>query len=265
MGGINGTQVLGTVEASYTNNLFSYTLHWTGPSWPVQEVGWTFQMPATYTNFSWNRAARWTVYPDYDIGRASGTATPASTNVDVTDMDIPNAFDFNSTKYNCNWASLTSAAGDGLMLQFSPQQLFHCRAGATTNGLGYILTANQQVSPANDISANVVPDLFMTLNSGNVLQGSFSVGSNSNMVSSAAGSLNGPINVLFPAGSGSNVNQIELNFSGNTNIGYSVWASTNLMNWQWEGTATQANPGQYEFFDQSVTNYPYRFYRITAP
>lgn len=265
IGGINGTQVLGTIQASYTNNLFSYTLHWTGPSWPVQEVGWTFQMPANYTNFSWNRVGRWTVYPDYDIGRVSGTATPASTNVDITDMDIPNAFDFNSTKYNCNCASLTSAAGDGLMLQFSPQQLFHCRAGATTNGLGYILTANQQVSPANDINANDVPDLFMTLSSGNVLQGSFSVGSNSNLVSGAAGSLNGPISVLYPSGGGSNANQIELNFTGYTNTSYSVWASTNLVNWQWEGPATQANPGQYEFFDQSSTNFPYRFYRITAP
>jgi autotransporter-associated beta strand protein len=265
IGGINGVQVLGTVQASFTNNLFSYTLQWTGPSWPVQEVGWTLQMPTNDYQFSWNRAARWTVYPGYDIGRASGTALPYTTNVDVTDMDISNAFDFNSTKYNCNWASLTSPAGDGLYLAFNSQQLFDCRAGATTNGQAYLLYANQQVSPANDISANVVPDLYMTLSSGNVLQGSFSVGSNSNLVSAAAGSLNGPINVIVPAGGGVNGNQIELNFSGYTNTSYSVWSSTNLVSWQWEGTATQGGPGQYQFLDLSETNFPCCFYRITAP
>ena len=265
IGGINGTQVLGTVQAGYTNNVFSYSLHWTGPSWPVQEVGWTFQMPLACSNFSWSRAARWTVYPDYDIGRASGTATPDTTNVDVTDMDIPNAFDFNSTKYNCSWASLTSAAGDGLRLQFNSQQLFDCRAGGATNGAGYLLYANQQVSPANDISANTVSDLFMTLSSGNVLQGSFTVGSNSNLVSAATGSLNGPINVSASANGTLSGNQAELNFSGNANTGYSIWSSTNLVNWQWAGAATQASPGQYEFFDQFATNSPCRFYKITSP
>jgi beta-galactosidase len=263
MGGVNGAQTLGTVQATYTNNVFSYTLHWTGPSWPVQEVGWTFQMPSGYSNFSWNRDGRWTVYPDYDIGRASGTATPDTTNVDVTGMDIPNAFDFDSTKYNCNWASLTSAAGDGLRLQFNGSELFDCRAGGTTGG--NLLYANQQVSPANDISANIVPDLFMTLGSGNVLQGSFTVGSNSNLVSSAAGSLNGPINVQVSPTGDLNGNQVELNFNANANTGYSVWSSTNLVTWQWDGTATQGGAGQYEFFDQLATNSPVRFYRITSP
>ncbi|HEV2454628.1 MAG TPA: glycoside hydrolase family 2 TIM barrel-domain containing protein, partial [Verrucomicrobiae bacterium] len=263
MGGVNGSQVLGTLQAAYTNNLFSYSLHWTGPSWPVQEVGWTFQMPSADNQFSWSRAARWTVYPNDDIGRASGTAAPDSTNVDVTDMDIPNAFDFNSTKYNCNWASLTTPAGDGLRLAFNPSQLFDCRAGGTANG--YLLYANQQVSPANDISAGVVPDLYLTLSSGNVLQGSFTVGSNSNLVSAAAGSLNGPINVAVSPGGGLNGNQLELNFSANANAGYSIWASTNLAAWVWDGAATQSGPGQFEFFDQLATNSPCRFYRITSP
>lgn len=265
MGGVNGTQVLGTVQAGYTNNVFSYTLHWTGPSWPVQEVGWTFQMPGDYSNFSWNRDSRWTVYPDYDIGRASGTATPDTTNVDVTDMDIPDSFDFNSTKYSCYWASLTTPAGDGLRLEFSPSQLFDCRAGGAPSGDGYLLYANQQVSPANDISANTVPDLYMTLSSGSVVQGSFTVGSNSNLVSAAAGSLNGPIDVLVSPTGAFNGNQVELNFNANANTGYSIWSSTNLVTWQWDGTASQAGPGQYEFFDQLATNSPCRFYRITSP
>lgn len=264
VGGINQAQTLGTIQANYTNNVFSYTLHWTGPSWPVQEVGWTFQMPGNDSNFSWSRDARWTVYPDYDIGRAAGTATPDSTNVDLPDMDIPNAFDFNSTKYNCYWASLTSPAGDGLRLQFSSAELFDCRAGGATNG-GYLLYANQQVSPANDISANTVPDLFMTLSSGNVLQGSFTVGSNSNLVSTAAGSLNGPINVQVSPTGTLNGNQVELNFSANANTGYSIWSSTNLLTWQWAGTASQSGLGQYQYFDQLATNSPCRFYKITSP
>jgi autotransporter-associated beta strand protein len=265
IGGTNGLQTLGQLQAGYTNNVFSYTLDWTGPSWPIQEVGWTFQMPANDSNFSWNRAGRWTVYPASDIGRTVGTALPASTNVDVTDMDIPDAFDFNSTKYNCNWASLTTGAGDGLRLAFAPQQLFDCRAGAAANGQGYVLFANQEVGPANDISANIVPDLYLTLSSGNLIQGSFTVGSNSNLVSTAAGSLNGPINVLYPAVNDFNGNQVELSFGGSTNASYSVWASTNLVNWQWQGTAIQADPGQYQFIDPSFTNSPYRFYRLSAP
>jgi beta-galactosidase len=264
MGGVNGAQVLGTVQAGYTNNVFSYTLHWTGSSWPVQEVGWAFQMPGNYSNFSWNRDGRWTAYPDYDIGRATGTATPDSTNVDVTDMDIPNAFDFNSTKYNCYWASLTTPAGDGLRLAFSPSQLFDCRAGGTTNG-EYLLYANQEVSVANDISANIVPDLFLTLGNGSVLQGSFTVGSNSKLVNAAAGSLNGPINVLVSRSGAGSGNQVDLNFSANASTGYSVWSSTNLFTWQWDGTASQAGAGQYEFVDQQATNSPCRFYRITSP
>ncbi len=266
IGGTNGMQVLGTVQAQFTNNIFSYTMHWTGATWPVQEVGWTFQMPGNYTNFSWNRNARWTAYPSSDIGRASGTATPASTNnVDATDMNVTNAFDFNSTKYNCYWASLTSAAGDGIMLQFNQQQLFECRAGGTTNGVGWLLYANQQVSPPNDF-ANIVPDLFLTMSSGKTLQGSFSVGANSNIVSAAAGTLNGHINALVTTGQGANSGtQVELNFGGSTNASYSVWSSTNLVNWIWEGAATQANPGQFEFSDPTSTNFPARFYRITSP
>lgn len=264
IGGATGTQVLGTIQAGFTNNVFSYELVWSGPSSDVQELGWAFQMPSTCDHFSWNRAARWTVYPDTDIGRAAGVATPDSTNVDVTDMDIPNAFDFNSTKYNCNWASLTTAGGDGLRLQFSPQQRFHCRAGAAPNGAGYLLFANQQVSPPDDFGEKI-PDLYMTLTSGSVVQGSFTVGSNSNLVSGAAGSLSGPIQVAFPNGSSTGGGEIQLSFAGNAGTSYSVWASTNLVNWTWDGTATETSPGQYQFATQSATNFPYSFYRLSSP
>ena len=136
IGGTNGTQVLGQVQAQYSNNVFSYSLQWSGTSWEVQEAGWTFQMPSTYDHFSWNRTGRWTYYPSTDIGRAVGVATPDTTNADYSAMSLPNAFDFNSTKYDCNWASLGTAAGDGLLVSYAPTQRFHFRAGAAGGGGG---------------------------------------------------------------------------------------------------------------------------------
>jgi hypothetical protein len=263
MGGASD-QVLGTVQAGFTNNVFSYKLTWTGPSSDVQELGWAFQMPTNDDHFSWDRNARWTIYPSFDIGRADGTATPDSTNEDITHVERPDAFDFNSTKYDCNWATLTTAAGDGLRAEFSPQQRFDCRAGATADGQNYLLYVNQQVSPPDDISSSVISDLYMTLSSGNVVQGSFSVGSNSNLVVNGTGSLTNAVQIFATTG-GMGENPVELDFSGDTNASYSVWASTNFVNWVWEGTATETSPGQFQFFDPSATNLPYRFYRISTP
>jgi autotransporter-associated beta strand protein len=264
IGGTNGTQVLGQLQAQYAGNQFSYSLQWSGNTWEVQELGWLFQMPTNCDQFSWNRAARWTVYPASDIGRAAGSATPDSTNADYTRMELPNAFDFNSTKYDCNWASLTTAGGAGLMVEFDPSQRFHCRAGAANSGGGYVLFVNQQVSVPNDFTTQVVPDLIMTLSSGNVVQGSFTVGSMANVnTSSNAVSSIMAITPVFSTSVGGN--QFGLVFNGLTNASFSVWASTNLVDWQWEGTAGEVNLGQYQFFDPGSTNAPSRFYRISSP
>jgi hypothetical protein len=56
-----------------------------------------------------------------------------------------------------------------------------------------------------------------------------------------------------------------LNFGGSANATYSVWSSTNLTQWQLLGTSAEFSPGQYEFFDLTATNWPERFYRISAP
>ena len=265
IGGTNGTQVLGQLQAQYSGNQFSYSVQWSGNSWEVQELGWTFQMPTNCDQFSWNRAARWTVYPASDIGRAAGTATPDSTNANYTRMDLPNAFDFNSTKYDCNWASLATGGGTGLMVEFDPSQRFHCRAGSANGGGGYVLFVNQQVSVPNDFSTSVVPDLIMTLSSGNLVQGSFSVGSLAtvNTSSNAIASITGITPGFSSSGGGGN--EFGLTFNGITNTSFSVWASTNLVNWQWEGAAAQIGPGEYQFFDPASTNAPCRFYRISAP
>jgi autotransporter-associated beta strand protein len=261
IGGTTGTQVLGQVQAGYTNNQFSYTLTWSGSSWEVQEVGWTFQMPSTCDHFSWNRAAPWTVYPWYAIGRAAGTATPDSTNVDITRVDIPNAFDFNSTKYDCNWACLTTTAGAGLMAQFNPAQRFQCRAGGG-NGGSYVLYVNQVVSLPNDFTSSVVPDLLLTLNSGNILQGSFVIGSATTALTNAIAAVS-HLAANFSNAGGSN--QLRVSFNGLSSTNYSVWASSNLMQWQWAGSATEVSSGSYQFLDPASATAPNRFYRISSP
>jgi hypothetical protein len=265
IGGTNGTQTLAQVQAGYTNNQFSYTLGWIGSSWEVQELGWSFQMPTNCDHFSWDRASRWTVYPPASIARTIGTATPDSTNADYTRMDVPNDFDFNSTKYDCNWANLTTAMGEGLRVQFDPSLRFHCRAGGATNG--YVLFVNQQVSLPNDFTMPVVPDLIMTLSSGNIVQGSFTVGSMASVGvadSNAVSSINGISEAVSGSGNGS---PFGLTFNALSNGNFSVWSSTNLSSgqWKWEGPAAAETPGRYQFFDPGWTNAPYRFYRISSP
>jgi hypothetical protein len=63
----------------------------------------------------------------------------------------------------------------------------------------------------------------------------------------------------------SGAESFNLNFTGGSNATYSVWASTNLVNWVNLGTASESQPGQYGFMDTSVTNWPQQFYRISAP
>ncbi|MDB6111000.1 MAG: Alpha-tubulin suppressor and related protein-like protein, partial [Pedosphaera sp.] len=64
-----------------------------------------------------------------------------------------------------------------------------------------------------------------------------------------------------PGGTGS----FDLSFSGDSNATYTVWAATNLVDWLKVGTATELQPGLYDFIDTSTNNQPQRFYRISAP
>jgi beta-galactosidase len=173
-------QVAGRLRATYANGEFSYQLDWTGPAADIQELGWAFQLPKSCDHFSWDRAARWTVYPKTGIGRIAGTALPDTMNVPYTRMDRTDAFDFNSTKYDCNWASLTTKRDAGLRVEFVPEQRFHCRAGVPEKGSGYLLFVNQQVSPADDFITSVVKDFYLKLKAGDTLKGRFRVGSNLN-------------------------------------------------------------------------------------
>jgi beta-galactosidase/beta-glucuronidase len=181
--------ILGRVHAEFADNRFGYRIEWSGPKSDLQEVGWNFAMPKQFDRFSWRRQARWTVYPEGHIARPIGTATPDSADVSLTKLTRPDAFDFNSTKYDCDCASLTDAAGRGLLVRFDPDQRHQCRAGGSTGagaGGGYVLTDNRHVNPPADISTKIIRDLSLPLNPGDVIEGHFEIGSAAG-VSSAAG------------------------------------------------------------------------------
>jgi GH25 family lysozyme M1 (1,4-beta-N-acetylmuramidase) len=54
-------------------------------------------------------------------------------------------------------------------------------------------------------------------------------------------------------------------FSGTANQTYSLWTSTNLVQWQQIGFSTQDTPGQFEANDPAATNYSSRFYELRWP
>lgn len=56
-----------------------------------------------------------------------------------------------------------------------------------------------------------------------------------------------------------------LTFSGSSNATYSVWGSTNLLEWDRLGTAFEGPAGFYQFDDTTANNWPERFYRVSAP
>jgi hypothetical protein len=167
--------VVGKVHAEYAGGKFSYKIDWTGDKADIQELGWAFEMPKEFDRFSWDRESLWSVYPEDHIGRPHGTALPDSANVHITNWDRPDAFDFNSTKYDCNWASLTDKAGHGLLAVFEPDQRHQCKGGFGENG-AYQLIVNKQCSPPRDISSNTVNDLYLELKQGDSVEGSFRVG-----------------------------------------------------------------------------------------
>lgn len=60
----------------------------------------------------------------------------------------------------------------------------------------------------------------------------------------------------------------QFTFTNAPTVGFNVFASTNFIqpiaNWTLLGTATQTAPGQFQFADTQATNYPQRFYRVSA-
>jgi hypothetical protein len=69
-----------------------------------------------------------------------------------------------------------------------------------------------------------------------------------------------PVTGLLDAG------QFKIQFSGYTNVGYDVLASTNLSlalsNWAWLGLATPLSNNVHQFVDVAMSNDPCRFYQV---
>jgi hypothetical protein len=162
------------VRAHFADGVFQYHIDWTGQDTWIQELGWSFEMPNAYDRFSWKRDAVWSYYPETHIGRPVGTALPDSANAHVTRIDRPDAFDFNSSKYNCLWASLTDGQGRGLCIQFAPEDRYAVRGGFGGNG-SYTLVVNRQASPPRE--NDIVSDYYLQLKKGDAIDSSFIVGS----------------------------------------------------------------------------------------
>ncbi len=54
-------------------------------------------------------------------------------------------------------------------------------------------------------------------------------------------------------------------YTNQTGQNYSIRASTNLIDWETIGSATQISPSLFQFSDTTATNHPNRFYQLQAP
>jgi beta-galactosidase/beta-glucuronidase len=168
------TNSAGHLHAELAEARMSYTLTWSGGKTEAYELGWIFHAPKGVEQFAWDRQGVWSYYPPDHIGRLTGTAQPDSARVALTKVARPDAFDFNSTKFNCNWASLTDGHGHGLGLVFAPEMRHHVRGGFAPDGT-CTLIVNRRYSPPQDISTPIVRDLYTELKKGDRVAGSFEV------------------------------------------------------------------------------------------
>jgi hypothetical protein len=57
----------------------------------------------------------------------------------------------------------------------------------------------------------------------------------------------------------------QLSFDGPIGFGYTVWASTNLIQWTALGVPNESNPGSFQFSDGQAANMSHRLYRLSRP
>ena len=162
------------VHVELSNATMNYKVLWTGTKTDISELGWIFHAANGMDHFSWDRKAFWSWYPPDHIGRSSGTATPDSARVELTKVDRPDAFDFNSTKFDCNWATLTDSNHRGLSVNFPPDQRQHVRGGFDADG-NCTLVVNRCYSPPPDLSSKIVSDLYTTLKKDDQVTGTFRI------------------------------------------------------------------------------------------
>jgi hypothetical protein len=171
---LGGSTNVAHLHAENKNGKLSYHVKWTGHNADVYELGWKFQMPKGAASFSWDRHAKWSYYPPKHIGRPEGTARPDTARAQLTKWDRPDAFDFNTTKFNCNWASMAIGQGRAVTVAFSPGERHHCRGNIEADG-SCSLVVNRCYSPPDDISTKIVPDLYTHLKNKDEIAGTFTV------------------------------------------------------------------------------------------
>lgn len=169
-----GSVPAGHLHAELSAGKMSYRVAWAAEKSDVYELGWVFTVPKGVERFSWDRKAIWSYYPPEHIGRPTGMAMPDSARAPLTKVERPDAFDFNSTKFDCNWAALADAGGHGLCFQFAPEQRHHVRGGIGQGG-NCTLVVNRCYSPPRDISSRIVQDLYTVLKKDDQVAGSFQI------------------------------------------------------------------------------------------
>lgn len=169
-----GNTPVGHVRVGITNGVMDYHFVWSGEKSDIYELGWIFRASKGVDRFSWDRKAVWSYYPADHIGRPIGTATPDSAEGDITKVDRADAFDFNSSKFDCNWASLTDTEGRGLCLVFPPDQRQHVRGAVNENGTCG-LVVNRCYTPPRDISNRIVSEFYTVFEKNSEITGRFEV------------------------------------------------------------------------------------------
>ena len=57
----------------------------------------------------------------------------------------------------------------------------------------------------------------------------------------------------------------QLSFGGQAGFAYTVWASTNLLQWTALGIPNEGSPAAFQFTDRAAANLDHRFYRLSRP
>ena len=56
-----------------------------------------------------------------------------------------------------------------------------------------------------------------------------------------------------------------LDFTGSSGVNYSIWASTNLVDWDFQGPASEVSNSLFEYVEADRSIWPQRFYRVRWP
>ena len=150
---------------------------------------------------------------------------------------------------------IVALPGAGVLYQYADDSrgnVINAAAPNVVDGNGRVIFA-----PVTNAAGTPYDNFAFVANDG--LNDSASAGVTVNMVLPAPPQLEPPSLVN---GTGE---AFDLGFLGSSNATYSVWASTNLATWDWLGPVPEISPGVYQFTDTAVTNWPARFFRVTAP